>query len=82
VLQVGRPQDVYDRPASRFVAEFLGEINLLPLSDFARNGAAAAGSFEDRRLTVARPEGDYSGDAAILAVRPGAYGRRRRRAGW
>src|SRR5215204_2334623 len=44
VLQVGRPQDVYDRPASRFVAEFLGEINLLPLHDVARDGKAACGS--------------------------------------
>ena len=33
LLQVGAPQDVYDRPANRFVAEFLGEINMLPLTD-------------------------------------------------
>ncbi|TIX02693.1 MAG: ABC transporter ATP-binding protein, partial [Mesorhizobium sp.] len=31
LLQVGAPDEVYDRPASRFVAEFLGEINMLPL---------------------------------------------------
>lgn len=30
VVQVGTPQDVYNRPASRFVAEFIGRINLLP----------------------------------------------------
>ena len=33
MLQVGTPQQVYDRPANRFVAEFLGEINMLPLKD-------------------------------------------------
>jgi putative spermidine/putrescine transport system ATP-binding protein len=68
VLQVGRPQDVYERPASRFVAEFLGEINLLPLRDLAQDGRAASGSFEDRRLTVVQAE--HAGSAAILAVRP------------
>jgi putative spermidine/putrescine transport system ATP-binding protein len=71
VLQVGRPQDVYDRPASRFVAEFLGEINLLPLSNLAQDGLASCGSFEDRRLTVATVQhGEHAGRGAILAVRP------------
>jgi spermidine/putrescine ABC transporter ATP-binding subunit len=30
VAQVGRPEDLYDRPSSRFVAAFLGESNFLP----------------------------------------------------
>ncbi len=30
VAQVGRPEDLYDRPNSRFVAAFLGESNFLP----------------------------------------------------
>lgn len=30
IRQIGRPRDIYDRPASRFVAEFVGQINLLP----------------------------------------------------
>lgn len=68
VLQVGRPQDVYDRPASRFVAEFLGEINILPLRDMTRNGTAACGSFEDRRFTVAGSA--HPAEGALLAVRP------------
>jgi spermidine/putrescine transport system ATP-binding protein len=29
VLQVGAPREVYDRPARRFVADFIGEINVL-----------------------------------------------------
>lgn len=29
VLQVGAPAEVYERPATRFVADFLGEANLL-----------------------------------------------------
>jgi spermidine/putrescine transport system ATP-binding protein len=30
IAQVGNPRDLYDRPASRFVADFIGETNLLP----------------------------------------------------
>jgi len=30
VAQVGRPEDLYDRPSSRFVASFIGESNFLP----------------------------------------------------
>ena len=27
ILQVGSPRDIYDRPAERFVADFIGETN-------------------------------------------------------
>jgi spermidine/putrescine transport system ATP-binding protein len=30
IEQVGTPRDLYDRPASRYVADFIGETNLLP----------------------------------------------------
>jgi spermidine/putrescine ABC transporter ATP-binding subunit len=30
IAQIGRPEDLYDRPCSRFVASFLGESNFLP----------------------------------------------------
>jgi spermidine/putrescine transport system ATP-binding protein len=30
IAQVGAPRDLYDRPASRYVADFIGETNLLP----------------------------------------------------
>ncbi|MCR6497695.1 ABC transporter ATP-binding protein [Shinella sp. CPCC 101442] len=29
ILQIGGPRDIYDRPAERFVAEFIGETNFL-----------------------------------------------------
>ncbi|WP_342734221.1 ABC transporter ATP-binding protein [Bradyrhizobium sp. B117] len=31
VEQVGRPEDLYDRPCNRFVASFIGESNFLPV---------------------------------------------------
>ncbi len=36
--QVGAPRDLYRRPASRFVAEFIGETNLIPGTFKAVNG--------------------------------------------
>jgi putative spermidine/putrescine transport system ATP-binding protein len=69
LLQIGRPQDVYDRPASRFVAEFLGEINLLPLSAVRADGTTTSGSFEESRLSV-QANGRALRETATLAVRP------------
>ncbi len=32
VRQVGTPEDIYERPANRFVADFIGDTNLLPVT--------------------------------------------------
>ena len=68
LLQVGTPQEVYDRPANRFTAEFLGEINMLPLSNVRQENGAATGLCEERPVTVHGAQG-VTGDA-LLAVRP------------
>ena len=52
---MGKPAEVYDRPANRFVAEFLGEINLLPLRDLRFEEGSACGQFEDRRFKSLAP---------------------------
>ena len=31
--QVGPPQEIYNRPASRYVADFIGEMNFIPMPD-------------------------------------------------
>ena len=41
IAQVGTPRDLYDRPASRYVADFIGDTNLLPgtvVESGGRNG--------------------------------------------
>jgi putative spermidine/putrescine transport system ATP-binding protein len=68
LLQVGTPEQVYDRPDNRFVAEFLGEINMLPLTDVRQDNGAATGLCEERQVTVRGSKG-VTGDA-VLAVRP------------
>jgi len=32
IVQLGHPREIYDRPATRFVAEFIGESSFLPVS--------------------------------------------------
>ncbi|GIK98433.1 MAG: ABC transporter ATP-binding protein [Alphaproteobacteria bacterium] len=67
--QIGRPEEVYERPTNRFVAEFLGRINLLPLSDPRHDGPLLHGRFEDRPL-AAVANGTAATEGAMLAVRP------------
>ena len=68
LLQVGTPQEVYERPANRFVAEFLGEINLLPIENVGACSLGVSGAFEGARLVA--PRQDHAGKTGVLAVRP------------
>jgi putative spermidine/putrescine transport system ATP-binding protein len=66
--QIGRPHETYERPATPFVANFLGKTNMLPATLRHENGAAQAvildgrwpiglGAVTAERLTVSvRPE--------------------------
>lgn len=66
ILQVGPPQEVYSRPASRFVAEFVGEMNFINAKVV---GPAEADSFLGTvRCRV--PPACQTGSAVTLAVRP------------
>ena len=42
ILQIGSPRDIYDRPAERFVAQFIGETNFLKAAVVKRDGDHAA----------------------------------------
>ena len=70
VVQVGTPRDLYQRPASRFVADFIGEINLIPgkLLD------AGSGYSVETGLGTLRaeecPAGLAKGDGVLCAIRP------------
>ncbi|HZW28146.1 MAG TPA: sulfate/molybdate ABC transporter ATP-binding protein [Trueperaceae bacterium] len=63
VEQVGDPDEVLERPASRFVFEFIGESNLLPVE--VRGGAL---EWEGRALAL--PRVDRGDGPALLAFRP------------
>lgn len=65
--QIGGPRDVYERPQNRFVAEFLGDINIFPLTSVVQRGTVATGDFEGQQLRAAcSPEASSD----MLAIRP------------
>ena len=68
LLQVAAPQEVYERPSNRFVAEFLGEINLLPIENIDHGAAWTTGSFEGAQLKG--PCQAPVGQQGVLAIRP------------
>jgi putrescine transport system ATP-binding protein len=67
LAQVGMPAEIYDRPASRFVADFIGEVNL-----FEGETVLELGGY----VTIRTPDGEIQGigtsPVAALAVRPEA----------
>jgi iron(III) transport system ATP-binding protein len=80
IEQVGSPVEIYARPATRFVADFVGRVNFLPAERVSpgtvrvRLGSVAAdlpvadgaGARPDGRLAVLRPE--------AIRLLPGAAG--------
>lgn len=57
VAQEGKPDDIYDRPQSRFVADFIGKSNLLPIVSLRRDEAATIAVVEGGlELIVVSPE--------------------------
>ncbi|MBO0750549.1 MAG: ABC transporter ATP-binding protein [Bradyrhizobiaceae bacterium] len=61
VAQIGRPRDVYQRPATRFVAEFVGTMNRL-------SGTVKDGAFLTAAGRIAWP--DAPADAVEVLFRP------------
>jgi spermidine/putrescine transport system ATP-binding protein len=53
IVQLGTPADIYERPLTRFVADFIGEANVLPGSLFGLDAPAVA--IRPERVTLAPP---------------------------
>ena len=71
IVQLGTPEELYDRPVDRFVADFIGETNLLSLTVESAMGAEAqARSAGGVRLLVPAGKAAASGEAITIAVRP------------
>jgi iron(III) transport system ATP-binding protein len=69
--QLAPPEEIYNRPADLFVANFTGASNLLPgrvLERTGEFGTVEAGAGE--RLTAWLPASVRAGDAVSIAVRP------------
>jgi ABC-type Fe3+/spermidine/putrescine transport system ATPase subunit len=75
ILQLGTPADIYYRPADAFVAGFIGETNLIPVTVTARNDSGIA--YESADIADATGQvpddlvcGDVTPGHAYMMVRP------------
>ncbi|HYF91281.1 MAG TPA: ABC transporter ATP-binding protein [Symbiobacteriaceae bacterium] len=69
IEQIGPAAEIYDRPRTRFVAEFIGETNLLPARVLERTAAGAVVEAVGVRLPLPVRELP-PGDQLVLSVRP------------
>ena len=71
ILQVGSPHDIYEHPAERFVAGFIGETNFLDAEVVATSaGSATVRLPSGKQIAAGLPEGFQPGTKVSLAVRP------------
>jgi putrescine transport system ATP-binding protein len=72
IMQVGSPQDIYEAPRSRFVADFIGSVNLLEGSVTGSRGGEAVMDCPSlgTRVVFATARAIPAGESAALALRP------------
>jgi spermidine/putrescine transport system ATP-binding protein len=71
VEQIGGPREIYERPATAFVADFIGSLNALEFTiDELVGEYAVMRVGEDQRIIVPIRPGARSGDSLRVAVRP------------
>ncbi|MGE0004785.1 MAG: ABC transporter ATP-binding protein [Parvibaculaceae bacterium] len=72
IVQVGAPQDIYERPRTRFVADFVGSSNVLPPDFVAGTGGPARWmSLRPEKIVIARgspPAGSHAVAAEVTSV--------------
>ncbi len=72
VEQLGTPEELYRRPRSKFVAEFLGETNFIPASfvELRSNAAVFASAAGNLGAVIVGAPRLAPGESATLSVRP------------
>src|SRR6266702_1328203 len=70
LLQMASADEIYNRPADLFVANFTGASNLLAGRVLARNGEFGTVDAGGQRLTALMPASIKTGEAVKIAVRP------------
>jgi putative spermidine/putrescine transport system ATP-binding protein len=74
IEQIGRPREIYERPANVFVSRFLGEANLIAGTSSLMNGEAQLRTVAGKQLAASGTAGMGSGQPACLFVRPEKIG--------
>ena len=71
LLQVGAPQEIYESPQSRFVADFIGETNLIPGEITRSDSGVGIVLFGDAHTSAGWVEDGLAlGDRGLLSIRP------------
>ena len=71
ILQIGSPQEIYDHPTSRFVANFIGESNLLTAELLDINGAVGTVQLPSgARLIASLPSAPPPTGNVVVIIRP------------
>lgn len=71
IAQDGSPRDLYERPADSFIADFIGNANLLPVTLEQEDGLTARITLGN--MTLRLPHRGVPSGSAFLAVRPGGF---------
>jgi putrescine transport system ATP-binding protein len=71
LIQVAPPQEIYERPNSRWVADFIGEVNLIEgrVIDVGASGTVVASATAGRLRALSRADAK-PGDVVWVALRP------------
>jgi spermidine/putrescine transport system ATP-binding protein len=71
VLQVGKPFEIYEAPATRFVADFIGETNFMNAKvDKVTKGIAEVTVDQKFKMNVPSTDGIAAGSDVTVAIRP------------
>ncbi len=70
LVQIGSPADLYERPANRFIAGFLGQSNFFDATVEEQRGAEIAVRVGRHRIIVASTERLVTGALVTLTLRP------------
>jgi len=71
ILQLGTPEEIYERPHSRFVADFIGQTNFLEVDVIGGDGVFIEVDLPvSGRLKVHKPDGVAPTGRTTLAIRP------------
>ena len=71
LAQLGTPEEIYERPRSKFVADFIGLANFLPAQVQAVHDGRATVRVGAHTLQVTALPHDTAGQASLIFVRPG-----------
>jgi spermidine/putrescine transport system ATP-binding protein len=70
IEQMGTPEDLYDSPKTSFVANFLGQSNLIPGKVIGSDGSNMIVDLFGTKIGVPKTRNSATGDSVLVGIRP------------